>query len=427
MARLLYSFAFYLLMPLVLARLAYRAWKAPAYAERLAERFGHVAKRNDSPVWIHAVSVGETVAIAPLVELLLTRQPERSIVLTTTTPTGAARVKALFGDQVQHYYCPYDLPHLVARFIKRVQPIGLIIVETELWPNLVHQCHSRKVPVMVANARLSARSARGYQKFSALTHPMLRQINRIAAQNNSDGQRFIELGLPTDALTITGSIKFDTDLPEGTNQLTNELQQQWGEHRKVIVAGSTHDGEDQMLLQCFQQLQRQQPDALLVLVPRHPERFDQVYKLSKHAGFSTKRRSSEQADNNTEVYIGDTMGELVKLYAAADICFVGGSLVANGGHNPLEPALLGKPVLMGKATFNFAEICQQLEKNKGLVRVEGSQALLQQWQQLLADPQQAQQMGQNAREYLLANQGALEQLYQLVCSEITEPAKTSSN
>lgn len=418
-SRCLYSGLFYLGLPLVLWRLKKRARQAPAYGERIAERFGHIPARQDQPLWIHAVSVGETVAIAPLVEQLLAERPELPLLITSTTPTGSARVKALFGERVSHGYAPYDLPHLLRRFLNRVQPRGLLIVETELWPNTIAACHGRNIPVLLANARLSARSARGYQKVRALSQPMVQQLSCVAAQDNDSGQRFIELGLPTEQLTVTGSIKFDQQPPADAAHQGQQLRQQWGEQRPVLVAGSTRELEDETeetaLLQAYATLKQQHPDLLLVLVPRHPERFESVYQQAQAAGWQVGRRSDNSICQTSEVVIGDTMGELASFYAAADLCFVGGSLVETGGHNPLEPAMLGKPVLMGPHLFNFSDISQQLQACGGLSIVDNPEQLSTTVEMLLTNPDQARQQGLAAQQFIQQNQGALARLYRQVC------------
>lgn len=414
MARWLYSAVWYLALPLVLRRLRKRAQKAPAYGERVGERFGNVPSRGDQPLWIHSVSVGETVAIAPLVRLLLERQPGLPILMTTMTPTGAERVKDLFGEQVQHLYCPYDLPHALSRFMQRINPRALIVVETELWPNVVEACRSRNVPVLLANARLSARSAKGYAKFSALTRPMLQSLSRVAAQNQTDGNRFVELGLPPENLVVTGSVKFDVTVPDSAKLEALDLKVLWGHDRPVIVAGSTHDGEETMLLDLYARLLDKIPDLLMVLVPRHPERFTAVNTLAGERGFKVTRRSSDEPDAETQIYLGDTMGDLLMLYASADLAFVGGSLIERGGHNPLEPAAMAKPVIMGEHVFNFAVICEALKEAGGLVQVGTLDELEQQSLSVLKDPQRAAQLGTAAAAFVKENQGALERLYQQV-------------
>jgi len=414
MARWLYSAIWYLALPLVLRRLRKRAQKAPAYGERVEERFGNVPSRDDQPLWIHSVSVGETVAIAPLVKLLLERQPNLPVLMTTMTPTGAERVKDLFGDQVQHLYCPYDLPHALNRFMGRIDPRALIVVETELWPNVVNACKRREIPVLLANARLSARSAKGYAKFSALTRPMLQALSLVAAQNHTDGNRFVELGLPPENLVVTGSVKFDVSVPDSAKLEAQELKGLWGAGRPVIVAGSTHDGEEVTLLDLYARLLDKIPDLLMVLVPRHPERFDAVNALANERGFKVARRSCDEPDAETQIYLGDTMGDLLMLYASADLAFVGGSLIERGGHNPLEPAALAKPVIMGEHVFNFAVICDALKEAGGLVQVGSLDELEQQSLSVLRDPQRAAQLGAAAAAFVKENQGALERLYQQV-------------
>ncbi|UTW10580.1 lipid IV(A) 3-deoxy-D-manno-octulosonic acid transferase [Marinobacterium rhizophilum] len=415
MARWLYTALLYLALPVILLRLWWRGRKAPAYRLRWRERLGFVPRQGTRPLWIHGVSVGETVAIAPLVELLLARHPDLPLLLTTTTPTGSQRVRALFGDRVQHVYCPWDLPDALGRFLRRTRPLGCIIVETELWPNLVHACQGAAVPVLLANARLSARSARGYARFAALTRPMLQRLDRVVAQHDSDGERFVALGLPAQQLSISGSIKLDIEIRPQWLEAGARLRALWGE-RPVLVAGSTHEGEDAALLRVLRHLRGPFPDLLLVLVPRHPERFESVYCLCCDAGWTVARHSEPGARAAADVYLVDTMGELMGVYAAADVAFVGGSLVPRGGHNPLEPAALGKPVLMGQQVFNFQAICDALERAGGLVRVADEQALTRELQRLLADRSLREREGRAARAFIEQNRGALERLYREVAA-----------
>ncbi|EAR62861.1 lipid IV(A) 3-deoxy-D-manno-octulosonic acid transferase [Neptuniibacter caesariensis] len=418
MNRTLYTLFFYLSLPVILLRLWWRGQKAPAYRERWLERLGFMQpseKGSQQPLWIHAVSVGETLAIVPLVKLIQARHPELPIVMTTMTPTGAERVKASFGDLVTHYYCPYDLPDALDRFLNKVNPRGCVIVETELWPNLVNACHSRKVPVLVANARLSERSAKGYARFANLSRSMLQQINLIAAQNATDGQRFLDLGLPCDALNVTGSIKFDVSAPEGAERLAYALRELWGTQRNVLIAASTHEGEEAQLLEAFQVLREAHPELLLVIVPRHPERFDHVAELIKGKGWNLSRRSKgDQPSGKTDVYLGDTMGELMKLIAAADIAFVGGSLIERGGHNPLEPAVLKKPVVMGPHYFNFLQICDALSEAGGLSVAHNQKELEAEFARLLSNHEEALSQGEKGLLFVESNQGALEKLYTLI-------------
>ncbi len=416
MARWLYSLLFYCLIPLVLLKLWLRGKQAPEYRCRWAERFGFVdSVEGMRPIWIHAVSFGETMAVIPLVEKLLEAQPEVPVLITSMTPTGSARVISHFGDRVGHCYCPYDLPGALTRFHKRINPRSCVIVETELWPNLIHSCAQRHVPVLVTNARLSARSAAGYQRIKWLAEPMLRCITGVAVQNAQDGERFVELGLAQEKLSVTGSIKFDIQAPEGAVSEAVKLRNAWGAERPVIIAASTHDNEETQLLQVYRNLQSRYNDLVLILVPRHPERFSSIYDQSVKAGFRTCRRSLTQLPAaNCQVYLGDTMGELMALYSAADITFVGGSLVERGGHNPLEPAVLGKPVLIGPYVHNFNQIVETMEQELALQVVIDTEELQRAIAELIDHPEQARAMGIRGRNCIEANRGALEQQLQLV-------------
>ncbi|RRC97278.1 3-deoxy-D-manno-octulosonic acid transferase [Amphritea balenae] len=416
MARLLYTLVFYCLTPIILLKLWLRGKKAPEYRLRWAERFGLVKWwQGERPIWIHAVSLGETIAVIPLVERLLQEHPDIPVIITSMTPTGSARVLAQFGARVQHCYCPYDLPDALSRFHQRIQPRSCVIVETELWPNLIHSCKRRDIPVSVINARLSSRSARGYGKVSWLSRPMLQNISRIAVQNSDDGERFIELGLGAEKLEVTGSIKFDISVPADNDERISELREAWGCERPVLIGASTHDNEDQQLLEIYTNLQSRYNNLLLILVPRHPERFAEVYDQSVKAGWHTCRRSLGQLPtHDCQVYIGDTMGDLMLLYGAADIVFVGGSLIERGGHNPLEPAVLSKPVLMGANYFNFNQIVSHMEQELALQTVADKRELQRAVAELIEHPEQARAMGMRGRQCIDANRGALEKQLQLV-------------
>lgn len=409
MVRLLYSLLFYCLTPLILLKLWRRGRQSPAYRRRWGERFGFVPRCiGERPIWIHAVSFGETMAIIPLVEKLLAENPQIPVFITSMTPTGSECVTTHFGDRVGHAYCPYDLPGALSRFHRRIQPRSCVIVETELWPNLIHSCAKRHVPVLVTNARLSARSAAGYQRFKWLTKPMLQEISAIAVQNQADSARFMALGVADKALQVTGSIKFDIAVPEHMDE-AERLRAAWGADRPVIIGASTHEDEEAQLLEVFANLQSRYHNLLLILVPRHPERFTTIYDQSVKAGFRTCRRSVSAPSADCEVYLGDTMGELMMLYSAADIVFVGGSLIERGGHNPLEPAVLAKPVLMGPHVYNFQHIVATMEQALALQVVIDAQGLQQVLAELLDHPEHARAMGVRGRNYIDANRGALDQ------------------
>lgn len=410
MARRLYTLLFCLCMPLVLLRLLYRAIKAPAYARRWSERFTLGGDVRAGGIWVHAVSVGESIAAAPMVRELLKRYPELPITITCMTPTGSEQIRKLFGGQVGHAYLPYDLPWLQRRLLRRLKPRVGIIMETELWPNLVAEATLAEVPLVLANARLSERSARGYQRVSALVRPMFAALDWVAVQSQAEALRFIKLGVAREQLQVTGSIKFDFRADPALLQQAADLRARWGE-RPVWIAASTHAGEDEQVLRAHQAVLQALPDALLILVPRHPERFDAVARQVQDAGLAAVRRSSGQLPAaDQQVLVGDTMGELVMLYACADVAFVGGSLVPNGGHNYLEPAALGLPVLSGPHRFNFTEISELLEGAGALQVVSDERALALAVQALLGDEAARERAGAAGRSVVQDNQGALERL-----------------
>jgi 3-deoxy-D-manno-octulosonic-acid transferase len=415
MNRSLYTLLFYLGLPLVALRLWLRARKAPAYARRIGERFSvGLPTMRPGGIWVHAVSVGESIAAAPMIRGLLERYPQLPITVTCMTPTGSERIKAMFASEprIQHCYLPYDLPCAAARFLERVQPKLAVIMETELWPNHIHQCAKRGIPVALANARLSQRSAKGYGRFAKLTQPMLAEMSLFAVQTEAEAQRFRGLGARPETVEVTGSIKFDLSIDPQLLARAAELRGQWqAVERPVWIAASTHEGEDEVVLAAHRQLLASHPDALLILVPRHPERFNAVFGLCQQQGFATVRRSTaEPVTANTSVMLGDTMGELLFLYALADSAFVGGSLVANGGHNLLEPAALAKPVLSGPHLFNFLEIAALLREAGALQEVEDARGLAVAVQRLFELPRDAQTMAEAGLKVMRANQGALKRL-----------------
>ncbi|HCP30752.1 lipid IV(A) 3-deoxy-D-manno-octulosonic acid transferase [Pseudomonas fulva] len=414
MNRTLYTLLFHLALPLLALRLYLRARKAPAYGRRIDERFAiKLPTMRKGGIWVHAVSVGESIAAAPMVRALLKAYPELPITLTCMTPTGSERIGALFADEprVQHCYLPYDLPWAAGRFLDHVQPRLGVIMETELWPNHIHQCARRGIPVALANARLSERSARGYGRFARLTRPMLAEMSLIAAQTEVEAQRFLALGARAACVQVTGSIKFDLKIDEQLVPRAQALRQQWAAtSRPVWIAASTHDGEDALILQAHQQLLQVHGDALLILVPRHPERFDAVHAICSQQFATVRRSTGLPVLAQTQVLLGDTMGELLFLYALADMAFVGGSLVPTGGHNPLEPAALALPVLMGPHVFNFLEISAMLREAGALQQVDDAQGLAGAVQRLVELPQDARRMGEAGRAVMRANQGALQRL-----------------
>ena len=317
--RRLYSLLFYLILPCLFLRLYWRSFKQPAYRKRLLERVGYYPLQLEKCLWIHTVSVGETLAAIPLIKALMSRFPHLPILVTTMTPTGAARVKAAFGGNVTHVYLPYDLPSAVNRFLKTFNPVAGMIMETELWPNLLALCQQRGVPLSLVNARLSAKSAKKYQYVSALTREMLQRFAVVASQGKADAERFIALGAPKDRVLVTGNIKFDLELPAGLSNDGMILRHALGIHRFIWIAASTHEGEEEQILAAHKKIRQECPHALLILVPRHPDRFDMVAKLCMPP-FATIRRSQHvSCTEDTAIYLGDTMGELLLMYSAADV------------------------------------------------------------------------------------------------------------
>lgn len=426
--RSLYSTLLYLSLPLVLARLLLRSRRSAPYRQRWAERFALIPVVSGHPVWVHAVSVGETVAVAPLLKRLLKAHPGIPIVVTTTTPTGSQRVRALLGERVRHCYAPYDLPDVVARFFRRVQPRLVIIVETEIWPNLLAAARRRAIPVVLANARLSMRSAARYRHVACVLRPALDVFHTIAAQSEADARRFRALGAPAQRVQISGNLKFDLEISAACVKAGRALRDALGSQRPVWIAASTHQGEEALILQAQRVIQARVPQALLILVPRHPERFDSVAALCGQFGMETaRRRTGDSVRATTQVYLADTMGELAQLYAAADVAFVGGSLVAAGGHNVLEPAALALPVLVGPHVFNCAEIVACLENAAGLVRVADANALAGRIADLLIHEARRRDLGERAQRHLEANKGAQQRLYALIEPLLSVPPARSGS
>jgi 3-deoxy-D-manno-octulosonic-acid transferase len=421
--RYCYSALYYCLIPLILLRMLWRSRRAPAYRQRLRERFGWYpadAGRQGRPIlWVHAVSVGETLAAVPVIEALLQRYPDYRVVVTTTTPTGSERVKALFADRVFHVYCPWDIPGAVRRFMREFDPELLLIMETELWPNLLHHAAKNGCYCLLANARMSERSARGYARVGKLTRQMLQQLNAVACQASADGQRLLDLGLPKDRLHVTGSIKFDLELKQELRQEAGKMREQFGaDSRPVLVVASTHPGEEEQVLQAFGVVKKTHPEALLVLVPRHPERFNSVFRLCTQAGFSVARRSGQAPGMEHDILLGDTMGELLLMLATADVAVIGGSLIEHGGHNALEASAWGVPVVTGPHMFNFTEISELLCRAGAMIMLEKPADLAQCLTHLLSDQQRREAMGKAGLQVVEENRGARKRLLGLVESEL---------
>ena len=415
MIRRLYTVLLYLSLPLVLLRLLWRSLKAPAYRRRWSERFGLFHPPSTwGGLWIHAVSVGEVQAVLPLIRRLLAENPGLPITVTTTTPTGSARVIEQLGDQVFHVYLPYDLPLALTGFLRRVRPRALLMVETEIWPNLLYFCNRHGVYSLLANARLSVKSARRYARLGRFTRNTFGLIDRVAVQADADAARFRDLGVSDKRLSVTGSIKFDMRIPASLEEQVEVLRRDWG-GRPVWIAGSTHEGEDEQVLFAHHTVLTHFPDALLILVPRHPERFERVGGLCKRELFRLARRSrSGEYGPETQVYLGDTMGDLPLLLGSSDVAFIGGSLVKTGGHNMLEASAQGVAVCFGPHVFNFATISQMLIDEGAAVQVDGEAALAERVVAWFANASERAEFGERGRAVVAQNRGALKRLVDLI-------------
>ena len=422
--RWLYTFLLFLALPLVLLHLIFRGLRNRDYVRRWAERFGWFdAPAEKGAIVIHAVSVGEVNAASALIRSLLRDYPDRSLCLTTFTPTGSDRIRDLFDGEVFHVYVPLDTPGAVRRFYNRVQPSLLIIMETEIWPNLYAEAKQRGVPVMIANARISEHSIGGYRRMRAMTSFALDQVSRIGAQSEIDAARLISIGADPERLEVTGNLKFDVRLPESVIDEGVAIRKAWGVERNILLAGSTHEADEITVLEAFSLLQPEFPDALLVLVPRHPERFTRVAQQARAAGLNVSLRSEGiDCPRSSQCFVVDTKGELQRLYSACDVAFVGGSFARIGGHNTLEPAALSRPVLVGPYTFNSEEITDRLLSMKAARRVVDASDLSQTTAMLFRDPDLREQMGRAGMDLVKSGQGALARTLQIVEELLTVKA-----
>ena len=409
MTRFLYAVVWWIAAPFVVLRLAWRARRQPRYLERVGERFGrYPAVEPARRIWIHAVSVGETRAALPLVEVLRKRYPDRRILMTHMTPTGRTTGEDLFGDRVERVWLPYDLGFATRRFFARFRPELGIVMETELWPRLLEEARRAGVPVVLANARLSERSAQGYARAPSITRWALSNLAGIAAQTADDARRFASLGASDPA--VLGNVKFDLEVAAAMVQEAQRMRGRFGERRRVWVAGSTREGEEKLLLESFAALDHA-TDALLVIVPRHPQRFDEVAALSASMGLPTARRSDARpVAAETRVVVGDSMGEMLAYYGAADVVIVGGSLLEYGAQNLIEPCALGRPVIVGPSTYNFAQAAAEAVAIGAAVAVRDAREALAQADAISADRARREAMGRKGLEFVAAHRGAVNRL-----------------
>jgi 3-deoxy-D-manno-octulosonic-acid transferase len=396
-------------------RLLWKSRHSLKYGRRLKERFGLIQLEQKRSIWVHTVSVGEMIAAKPLIKEIQIAYPAYPIILTTMTATAADQVDNLFGQTVRHYFVPYDLPDVMRRFLHKIQPKAVIVMETEIWPNLIYQCERHGIPVLLANARLSARSAAGYHRFLPFIADVVSKISMIAVQTAEEAKRFQWLGAKEQQMVVTGSMKFDQPVPASVDAKAAVFKSLWGNTRPVWVAASTHEGEEETVFEAHKAIKKQLANALLVIVPRHPERFSKVAALSRKFGFNTVLRSANQPCHaDVDVVIGDSMGEMLSYYAASDVAFVGGSLVPVGGHNLLEPAALGIAAITGRYVFNFTEITNMLVNEKAVVQVADRQQLAAQVIRWLENSTARTQAGEYGRQVVKQNRGAVKKHLDLV-------------
>jgi len=414
--RFFYVVLTYLLLPVYGCYWLFRGFGNRSYWDRIGQRFGFsYPQLKSGSIWIHAVSVGEVQAAVPLVRELMQRFPDRQLLVTTVTPTGAARVKMIFGSGVVHSYIPFETPNAVTNFFDAVRPDLALIMETEIWPNLYHECGRRNVPLILVSARISLKSVNSYRKFLPLFRETLSHGIVIAAQSEVDAQRFRSLGAAPERTWVTGNIKFDIELPQSLIAQGEQFRRDNFEGRPVWVAASTHDREEEQVLYAHKKVLERFPDALLVLIPRHPERFAVVRSLLHKQGYIfVSRTDGLPCTSDTEIFLGDTMGEVPLFYAASQVAYVGGTLVPVGGHNLLEPAALARPVITGPHLFNTRDIADKFEKLGASVTVNTAGQLGTAVADMFADPETAADIGRRGRELVSQNKGALDRLMHLL-------------
>ena len=413
--RFFYNLLSYLALIPYAGLFLFRSLANRAYRQNLGQRFGFGFPQIDGSIWIHAVSVGEVQAAIPLIRALGKRYPDKRMLVTTVTPTGAARVRAAFGDGVEHSYIPFEFPYAVKRFFDSVNPVAALVMETEIWPNLYRACGVRGIPLILVSARISPRSVPGYTRMLPLIRETLSHGIIIAAQSQSDADRFLALGADPERTMVMGNIKFDVDLPAGVREQGDRFREEQLGDRPVWVAASTHRGEERQVLDAHRILLQRHPKLLLILVPRHPQRFAEVRRLIEKRGFAVVSRTEGRACTSlTQVLLGDTMGEVPLFFAASDLAFVAGSLVPIGGHNLLEPAAQGLPVITGPHNFNAQDIADMFIDLNACRMVRDWEELASTVHELIVEPSRATELGQNAQALLEQNRGALARLLALL-------------
>jgi 3-deoxy-D-manno-octulosonic-acid transferase len=418
MNRFIYTLLLYLSLPIAILKLIAKERKSPFRNAKLKNQLGFVTKTSSKVIWVHCVSVGEFNAARSLIDQLLDIYPEHRLAITTTTITGAEAVRNHYQDRVIHYFFPFDLPFIVGPFIKKINPVACILLETEIWPNLINNLNKKAIPVVLVNARLSERSFSKYQRFfSNLVQKTLNQLTLIASQNEHSSERFLSLGVSPNKVVTVGNLKFDSNEKDNPNT-TQSLQQMIGQ-RRVVVFASTREGEEKKIIKSYVNT-KDKFDALMIIIPRHPQRFDEVYNLIVDSGLDVKRRSDGlRCDENTQVLLGDSMGELLSYYSVCDIAFIGGSLIDTGGQNMLEAAAASKPILFGPSVFNFEQIAQLLLEKDAAIQVDDADDLMKTISSLLLDDPKRQKLGENAKNLLEKHRGAIDRLMKLIIPNIS--------
>jgi len=413
MNRNLYSLLGYMLLPVMLLRLLIKSIKNYQYRQRVGERFGFIVNAPVPIIWVHCVSVGEFRAATVLIDELINDYPDHRLLVTTTTPTGSAAVIEHYQQRVLHFYFPFDIPFIVNRYIKKINPSICILLETEIWPNLIRSLNKKHIPVILVNARLSQRSLIKYKRFAnKLSKQTLNQLTLIATQNHNSSNRFTELGALPGKVVTTGNIKFDQKLTP--NKGISKQIRAFSFKRSVIVFASTHKGEESLIIKSYLKFKDSLAGTLLVVIPRHPERFDDVYKLAKKNKLSIVKRSSNEPNAEAEMMIGDSMGEMMSYFDVCDIAYIGGSLNNTGGHNMLEPAILSKPIIFGPNVFNFAEISSTLISSKGAIQIKNADELFEVIIRLTENKNERQELGHNAYKFFSQQQGATKRISQQI-------------
>ena len=418
MNRFMYTLLLYLSLPIAILKLIVKERKSHFWKVKLKNQLGFVTKTASKVIWVHCVSVGEFNAARPLIDQLLDIYPEHRLAITTTTITGAEAVKNHYKNRVIHYFFPFDLPFIVGPFINKINPVACILLETEIWPNLINNLNKKAIPVMLVNARLSERSLNKYQKFSSnFIQKTINQLTLIGSQNERSSERFLSLGVSPDKVVTVGNLKFDSNEKDNPN-ITQSLQKIVGE-RRVVVFASTREGEEKKIIKSYVNT-KDKFDALMIVIPRHPQRFDEVFNLLVDSGLDVKRQSHGLiCDENTQVLLGDSMGELLSYYSVCDIAFIGGSLVDRGGQNMLEAAAASKPILFGPSVFNFEQIAQSMLETDSAIQVDDADNLMKTLSGLLLDDTKRVKLGENAKNLLEKHRGAVDRLLKLIIPNIS--------